>query len=280
MTQSLHLTDTAWEQIDEDLLIQGYLPSSGGLEKLEEAIETETADHAHPTKVGVLLPRPASTNSKDSPTKKRIDNKGKSQPQQIEFYQVWDKWGALSNFSPHPIELTKSTINHLFSDSVWQSVEHYYQSMKFAGNHDQDSQQIAQQIAQANSPEEAAKIGRKMQRERPSLLTDQFLDLRLKIMQEAVIAKFQQHEGPRRLLLETRDCELIEGSPRDYFWGCGIDGTGENNLGKLLMQIREEFARTLNSNGCVNYLKDDEVNMHDFDVYENNQKNEIHSYLY
>lgn len=31
---------------------------------------------------------------------------------------------------------------------------------------------------------------------------------------------------------------LVEGSPNDYFWGCGYHGSGTNHLGRLLMKVR------------------------------------------
>jgi len=43
-------------------------------------------------------------------------------------------------------------------------------------------------------------------------------------------------------LLHTRPAELIEDSP-DNFWGIGKDGNGENNLGKLLMAVRQELGK-------------------------------------
>ncbi len=49
--------------------------------------------------------------------------------QVAEFYKVWDRYGALSNFSPHAIQLPDA-------DGVsrtWPTVEHYYQAHKFAG---------------------------------------------------------------------------------------------------------------------------------------------------
>jgi N-glycosidase YbiA len=33
----------------------------------------------------------------------------------------------------------------------------------------------------------------------------------------------------------------VEDSPVDYFWGCGIDRSGQNQLGQILMQVRSEL---------------------------------------
>ena len=49
--------------------------------------------------------------------------------QVAEFYKVWDRYGALSNFSPHAIQLPDAD----GTSRTWQTVEHYYQAQKFAG---------------------------------------------------------------------------------------------------------------------------------------------------
>lgn len=49
----------------------------------------------------------------------------------------------------------------------------------------------------------------------------------------------------RRLLRQTGACEIVEGNTwDDRFWGV-CNGSGENNLGRLLMQVRREGAQTL-----------------------------------
>ncbi len=44
----------------------------------------------------------------------------------------------------------------------------------------------------------------------------------------------------KALLLSTASRPLVESSPFDYFWACGQDGSGQNRLGHLLMQVRDE----------------------------------------
>lgn len=43
------------------------------------------------------------------------------------------------------------------------------------------------------------------------------------------------------MLLAT-SAQLVEASPHDYFWGRGVDGSGANHLGALLMRLRDELA--------------------------------------
>ncbi len=60
-------------------------------------------------------------------------------------------------------------------------------------------------------------------------------------MYRAVLAKFQAHSDLKQLLLSTGQEEIIEKTTRDYYWGCGANGTGKNMLGRILMQVREEL---------------------------------------
>lgn len=65
---------------------------------------------------------------------------------------------------------------------------------------------------------------------------------KLDVMWEGLCWKFNQ---PRfaNLLRSTGDLELVERNTwNDTFWGVNIKGEGENNLGKLLMKIRNEFC--------------------------------------
>ena len=61
--------------------------------------------------------------------------------QAVQFYKAWDAYGALSNFSCHPISLPEGVMSDAnapqeASSSLdygeWRSVEHYYQAQKFA----------------------------------------------------------------------------------------------------------------------------------------------------
>lgn len=61
------------------------------------------------------------------------------------------------------------------------------------------------------------------------------------IMYEIVLAKFQQNEDIKQILLSTGDAYLEETNTwRDYYWGV-CNGRGENKLGKILMRVRKEL---------------------------------------
>ena len=49
------------------------------------------------------------------------------------------------------------------------------------------------------------------------------------VMRKAVLRKFELNPEIRDVLLSTGDEELVEKSPRDYYWGCGADGNGLNS---------------------------------------------------
>ena len=70
-------------------------------------------------------------------------------------------------------------------------------------------------------------------------------NVKLRVMYDIVKAKFLQNEKLQAKLLATRDRMLIEGNDwGDTFWGM-VDGEGENNLGKILMRVREEIKTDL-----------------------------------
>lgn len=51
-----------------------------------------------------------------------------------------------------------------------------------------------------------------------------------------------QHPYVKKKLQQTGTRQIIENSWRDDFWGWGENKDGQNNLGKLWMQIRDETA--------------------------------------
>jgi ribA/ribD-fused uncharacterized protein len=110
----------------------------------------------------------------------------------------------------------------------WPTAEHYFQSQKFPGTEHQ------QRIAKAQSPKDAARLGR----DRSVLLRDDWESVKDDVMRGAVLKKFETHQAIREVLLGTGDEELVENAPGDYYWGCGADGTGQNKFGKILMEVR------------------------------------------
>jgi len=71
-------------------------------------------------------------------------------------------------------------------------------------------------------------------------------DVKVQEMENILRAKFTQIPALGEKLVKTGNAMLIEGNTwRDTFWGI-YEGKGENNLGKLLMKIREELRNENN----------------------------------
>lgn len=85
------------------------------------------------------------------------------------------------------------------------------------------------------NPSKAKRLGRRVE------IRSDWDDVRLDVMYEVVKNKFMQNKKERKLLIETGDAVLIEGNTwKDTFWGV-CNGIGENNLGKILMKVRDEI---------------------------------------
>lgn len=211
MTQALNLHDVSYEQIGPDMLVSGFLQP---LPDLTPTIPS--------------LSELSKIDPSINPYESSI----------ISFYKTWDPYGSFSNFSPHPIQMPEEGGHY----TTWSSVEHYYQAHKFFGVQDPVAQECFEAIKSAKSPEEAARIGRKMQRQRPDLVRSDWEAAKIDVMYRALKCKFSIYPHLNSMLLSTVGSILVEGSPHDLFWGGGRDGEGLNYLGRLLMQLRSEFV--------------------------------------
>lgn len=66
-------------------------------------------------------------------------------------------------------------------------------------------------------------------------------DVKVEIMHDILRAKVRQHEYVRCKLLATGDRILVEDSWRDTYWGWGPNKDGQNMLGQLWMEVRNEI---------------------------------------
>ncbi len=86
------------------------------------------------------------------------------------------------------------------------------------------------------TPGEAKRFGKRVE------LNPDFEANKLSIMKQILDIKFRQEYFKRRLLA-TGNCLIFEeNSWKDFFWGCH-NGIGENHLGKIIMEIREELKK-------------------------------------
>lgn len=112
------------------------------------------------------------------------------------------------------------------------------------------SSECAFQAAKSTDPEVRAtfidmKPGKaKRKGKEIALRTDVIWDeVRDSIMLEVVRNKFKENKDIARKLRQTGHSKLVEGNNwGDTYWG-QVDGVGENKLGEILMQIREEIRK-------------------------------------
>lgn len=113
----------------------------------------------------------------------------------------------------------------------YRSVEHAFQASKTLDLLEREW------IREAELPGTAKRRGREVH------LRKGWNEMRDVVMLQLLRRKFFTHKPLGKLLLETGDAELVEGNYwGDVYWG-QVDGRGENRLGKLLMQVREELRK-------------------------------------
>lgn len=113
-----------------------------------------------------------------------------------------------------------------------------------------DDTEIAAAIQAAQEPGKQKALGRKV-RGFDEATWDAH---KRQIVTEVSHAKYLQNKGLRRKLFQTAPKKLVEASPFDVIWGIGLDAAdaqntteeywpGQNLLGQILTQVREELAR-------------------------------------
>jgi ribA/ribD-fused uncharacterized protein len=121
----------------------------------------------------------------------------------------------------------------LYQGYEWPSAEHCYQAMKRI-DHDYWIKILDPSV----TPGKAKRMGAAID------MDVLFKPNRLNYMRGIVTAKFDQNPDLMELLKSTAPAEIIEGNTwGDTFWGQCPIGTGRNELGKLLMSIRDDITR-------------------------------------
>jgi len=137
----------------------------------------------------------------------------------IDFYKEFGDLGYLANYSSYGF----------YDDGVfYKTVEHYYQANKF------DNEEIRNKIINAETPKEASNIGR----DRNNIRKDNFYLIKNSVMFKGLFLKFIQNKDIMYKLIETRDKNIREMTVKEYYWGVGDNKQGENNIGKILCNVR------------------------------------------
>ena len=144
--------------------------------------------------------------------------------------------GVLSNFEKCYIKYR----GHLFA-----TTEQAFMWEKAVFFNDHES---ASKILKEENPAKAKKLGREVKNFDDSKWSEVCYEIMYKINYE----KYFQNTRLKNILLNTGDKMIIEANPRDTRWAIGLSAEddrvldesqwqGENLLGKVLMQVRQEL---------------------------------------
>lgn len=115
------------------------------------------------------------------------------------------------------------------------SVEHHYQAAKATNYEDY------LRIMAAENAYEAKQLGKPIDKGGILVVRSDWNDVRLILMEQFTREKYATNNVLKQKLLNTKGMLLIEGNKwGDTFWGV-CNGVGENNLGKIIMKVRDEF---------------------------------------
>ena len=133
----------------------------------------------------------------------------------------------LSNFWPAPVVAKDGT--------EFGTVEQAFQYEKFLGDWP-TLEEARKKLRATNTPAAAKRIAKQYLK----LLSADWHERKLDVMRRLLAQKFKAGSKLAAMLDGTGDVKLIEGNNwGDKFWGV-YKGEGENHLGRLLMQIRNE----------------------------------------
>jgi ribA/ribD-fused uncharacterized protein len=134
----------------------------------------------------------------------------------------------LSNFHASPVEL---------DGMEFPTVEHAYQAAKT------ENVDTRRKVQAMETPAQAKRYGARLKRRAD------WQAINLHLLHDLILQKFTRYPDLRAQLLATGNTELMEGNDwGDDFFGvvwheAAQEWRGQNQLGKILMQVREELRR-------------------------------------
>lgn len=134
-----------------------------------------------------------------------------------------EEYEFLSNFYPSKV---------FFDGITYYNSEAAYQAQKCLNPEERSA------FARLSS-DEAKRLGQRVE------MRPDWDEVKFNIMKQVVYAKFTQNPTLAQDLLDTGDKVIKEGNYwKDVYWGVDIrTGEGENNLGKILMALRDDFRK-------------------------------------
>jgi ribA/ribD-fused uncharacterized protein len=156
-------------------------------------------------------------------------------PSFVPFYGDFGE-DLFANFWVFPlsIEINKKLVE-------FQTSEAAYHAFKYL-----EHPEIITELTKTKTGEECFQLTRKHEKElfKDSKVKQEWDSRKLSVMRDILKVKFAFEEY-KNVLLETQDAYLVEHCPvkgRDKFWSDDNDGTGMNQLGTLLMELRGELG--------------------------------------
>lgn len=179
----------------------------------------------------------------------------------IGFYHRTDKsddYYEFTNFWPTEKPL-------VIDGHPWRTTEHYFQACKFAPGSEewiniQQKKTVKMTYTEKKTgkwvtkefdlrhPGQVFSYIRAIMDAKPVALqytNNQWSNIKDQVMLKALRAKAQQSHGFRQLLSKSDQKPLFETSDKDDYWGTGKHHNGQNRLGALLMQVRDEVKARL-----------------------------------
>jgi len=133
---------------------------------------------------------------------------------------------GFSTYSEHKIKVpAESTI---CLQGVYPTSEALFQACKNPGD-----KNYVEKLKKSKNPTASRKIGEKM-------IPHETWDP-VTLMKKILRLKFDQHPVIKKNLLLTGKRRIIFNSRKDLVFGIGPTGNGQNKLGEILMELREEF---------------------------------------
>lgn len=123
--------------------------------------------------------------------------------------------------------------NVIYRGKEYGSSEHIYQAMK------SESIEYQEYIRGIEDPKDTKKEADRLLGETYEIRED-WDNMKLELMEEILYLKFTQNFDLKDKLLKIEGEIEEKNSWGDRFWGT-TDSIGQNHLGRLLMQIRDEF---------------------------------------
>ena len=154
----------------------------------------------------------------------------------IWFSKVAEENGWMGNMAPYPIE---------YGGGIWRTSEALFQSMRY------DDVSVKEIIRGEKSP-----MGAKMKSKKykDQMVVVPMSELDVENMRKCVKMKFDAHPQLKRQLMNTKDSFIYEdignrNGERHKFWGAKklseSEGDGNNMMGKILMDLREEYLKEI-----------------------------------